>query len=66
MGRKKENRITLSVSVDEHTPELLKAQALKLGYIYNKEGATGKYLDAIATGKVNDLGDVIAIVFKKI
>ena len=65
MGRPKENRGQLRLGVNRQTPSSLKAQAHKLGYIYNNDGATGKYLDAIASSQVIDLGDIALIVIRK-
>lgn len=51
-GRKKLNRESLHARVAPETAEKLKEIALKLGYVYDKEGSTGQLLDAIALGEV--------------
>ena len=52
MARTSENRVKTTIRVARSTPERLKAIAYKLGYIYNKKGATGELLDAIARGDI--------------
>ncbi|MEM1392350.1 MAG: hypothetical protein AAF757_08965 [Cyanobacteria bacterium P01_D01_bin.116] len=51
-GRKKLNRVNLHARVKQGTGDKLKEIAQKLGYIYNKEGSIGQFLDAIASGKL--------------
>ena len=52
MGRKKLNRAILQARVYPDTPDKLKAIALKYGYQYGGDGATGAFLDAIACGEI--------------
>ncbi len=52
VGRKKLNRVNLHARVEEGTGDKLKEIAYKLGYIYNREGSTGQFLDAIASGEL--------------
>lgn len=65
MPRPKENRTQLRLAVAKNTVADLKHQAYNLGYIYNESGATGKYLDAIATSEIVDLGDIAIVVIRK-
>ena len=52
MGRHRLGRVKLEARVDKHTPKLLKQLALKYGYQHGANGATGQFLDAIASGKI--------------
>lgn len=52
VGRKKLNRVNLHARVEQGTGDKLKEIAQKLGYIYNNEGSTGQFLDAIASGEL--------------
>ena len=52
MVRPKLNRIKLEARVHQDTPKLLKQLALENGYQYGGDGATGAFLDAIATGAI--------------
>ena len=52
MGRPKLNRIKLEARVHKDTPKLLKKLALLHGYQYGGDGATGQFLDALATGEI--------------
>ena len=51
-GRKKLNRVNLHARVEQGKGDKLKEIAHKLGYIYNNEGSTGQFLDAIASGEL--------------
>ena len=51
-GRKKLNRVNLHARVEQGTGDKLKEIAHKLGYIYNNEGSTGQFLDAITSGEL--------------
>ncbi|MDJ0723728.1 MAG: hypothetical protein QNJ38_01290 [Prochloraceae cyanobacterium] len=51
MPSKRPNRKVFTIRTDEKTPELLKQQAFQKGYVYGNQGATGDYLDAIASEK---------------
>lgn len=52
MPRRKLNRDSLHARVAPGTSEKLKEIAAVLGYLYNREGATGQLLDAIAAGEL--------------
>lgn len=65
MTRPKENRSQLRVAVAKETPKNLKSHACKLGYIYNNDGATGKFLDAIAASEIVDLKDIAIVIIRK-
>lgn len=49
MPRKKPNKTQLEIRVLPETPERLKKLAEKHGFIYANKGATGAFLDALAT-----------------
>ena len=51
-GRKKLGKKPLMARVRPDTPDKLKALALKYGYQYGGDGATGAFLDAIACGEL--------------
>ncbi len=48
MPRKKLDRGVVNVRTARDTPDLLKEKAKERGFIYDGEGATGLFLDAIA------------------
>lgn len=52
VGRKKLGKKPLMARVYPDTPDKLKALALKYGYQYGGDGATGAFLDAIACGEI--------------
>ena len=51
-GRKKLGKKPLMARVAPDTPDKLKALALKYGYQYGGDGATGAFLDALASGEI--------------
>lgn len=58
---KPEGTGVINVRTDPQTPVKLKDLALKCGYIYNDEGATGALLDAIAQIASTENGQLILI-----
>jgi hypothetical protein len=54
-GRKKLGKKQFMARVNPETPEKLKNLALQFGYQYGDGGATGEFLDAIASGEIEIL-----------
>ena len=59
MGRPKLERVKLEARVAKDTPRLLKELALKHGFKWGAEGNPGKFLDAIASGELKKIKEII-------
>lgn len=51
-GRKKLGKKQFMARVNPKTPDKLKDLALQFGYQYGDGGATGEFLDALASGEL--------------